>query len=73
MERFHRQLSSVFQFKSGRDWAGRRAYLGRKPVYEAQSMFFSVFWQIKGDEAAALKILKVINMIILYAYCYSSH
>ena len=32
MDRFHRQLSLVFQFKSGRDWAGRRACLGRKPV-----------------------------------------
>ena len=30
MERFYRQLSSVFEFKSGRDWAGRRACLGRK-------------------------------------------
>ena len=32
MERFHRPLSSVFQFKSGRDWAGRQACLGRQPV-----------------------------------------
>ena len=32
MERFHRQLSSVFQFKSRRVWAGRRMCLGRKPV-----------------------------------------
>ena len=27
MERFHSKLSSVFKFKSGRDWAGRRALL----------------------------------------------
>ena len=37
IERFHRQLPSVFQFKSGRDWAGRRACLGRKPVQESQN------------------------------------
>ena len=30
MERFHRQLSSVFQFKSGRDWAGRRVWAGNQ-------------------------------------------
>ena len=32
MERLNRQLSSVFQFKSGRVWASRQACLGRKPV-----------------------------------------
>ena len=36
MEIFYSQLSSVFQFKSGRDWAGRRACLGRKPVQEQE-------------------------------------
>ena len=31
VERFPCQLSSVFQvFSSGHDWAGKRAYLGRK-------------------------------------------
>ena len=35
MERFHRQLLSVFQFKSGRDWAGRWACLGRKTVVKS--------------------------------------
>ena len=42
MERFHSQLSSVFQFKSGHDWAGRRACLGRKPVKKL--LFFKILF-----------------------------
>ena len=32
MDLFHRKVLSLFKFKSGRDWTGRRAFLGRQPV-----------------------------------------
>ena len=32
IEQYYNKLSSVFRLKGGRDWAGRRAYLGRQPI-----------------------------------------
>ena len=46
MQRLQSQLSSAFQFKSGRDWAGRGAYLCRKPVHNTHCYHHQGDWKI---------------------------